>query len=279
LTSRAEPDADALAALYGMAAARCVGGDFAGTEELGTSFLARADDPRIGAGWEMLGLWTLGTAAWHRGRNPDAIAHLGRALRLADEADPALLAAFVQDPAVSIGCFLSAALSRAGRRDEATAQIEAAMGAAEQSGDPFTTVFALWFRALLATFRDDVAEARSVAARARALSVAHGYGFWTAMAGQLESWATVRQPRESAERAGARVALRDHFESYTRSGARMLRPLFCWLLADAELLTGHPTAALRYADDGISFSATTGEELALDRLMQVRSAAAAALSD
>ena len=106
-------------------------------------------------------------------------------------------------------------------------------------GDPLSLVFALFCDAWAATVAEEVTRVLDSATEQAALIGKHGFRHWGIASQFFRGWAEARSgdPRRGEQRIRAALAEMD------ATGTSGYRPLALGLLAEAQLLAGHPAEA------------------------------------
>jgi adenylate cyclase len=190
---------------------------------------------------------TLGITHLYLGDLALARRHLGEALALYDpERDRVRAALYGSDICTVCHAWLSFVLWLQGFPDGALRHADEAIAAARPVHHPLSEAFALAFTAQLHQLRGDMALCRKGAEAALALASQQALPYWAAVAMVLGGWALVKEGQ--AEQGLAR--LRSGLDAYCATGAKVRRPEWLALLAEAYLDIGRieeGSSALREA--------------------------------
>jgi predicted ATPase len=116
-----------------------------------------------------------------------------------------------------------------GYPDQALQRSREAVASARELSHLNTHTHSMYHAARLHLLRGEPREADELAEAALALSTKHGFTFWTAMIPFLQGWSLCLQGRGAQGVARMRAGLTDALAL----GMRMMRPMFCTLLAEA----------------------------------------------
>ena len=185
------------------------------------------------------GHWQVGTVALYRGDLREGQRHLEHALAASRDIVPG---ASVDAPVeLTFLCQGALGVGRAyqGHADAALRLTGQAVGDARRLGDPLSLVFALFCDAWAATVAEEVTRALDSATEQAALIDKHGFRHWGIASPFFRGWAEARSgdPRRGEQRIRAALAEMD------ATGILVYRPLGLGLLAEAQLLAGHPAEA------------------------------------
>ena len=143
------------------------------------------------------------------------------------------------EPTLLCQAYLGVAQAYQGHADAALRLTGQAVSSARRHGDPFGLVFLLHCDAWAATVTEDVTRVLNSTTEAAALVGKHGFRQWGTSAQFFQGWAEARSgdPRRGEQRIRAALAEMD------ATGTRGDRPFVLGLLAEAQLLAGHPAQA------------------------------------
>jgi class 3 adenylate cyclase/predicted ATPase len=198
----------------------------------------RTDDPALAVvahyalGWTGLCLGALPAARQHL---EEAIAHYTPDQRHA----PAFRMG--QDPGVACGAFGAMALWLLGYSAQALAYLNDALALAHELSHPISLAFARCLAATVYQLRRDASATYEHAEAAVALSTEQGFTQWVAMGTSLRGWALAMQGQGEEGMAQVRQGL----AAWRATGAALLVPYFCTLLADVCAHLGHPEDGLQ----------------------------------
>jgi class 3 adenylate cyclase/predicted ATPase len=209
--------------------------------ELGETLLRlgqRTDDPALA----IIAHYALGWTCWWLGALPAARPHLeaGSAHYTPDQRH-ALVFRIGQDPGV--GCLVGVALTLwlLGYPAQALAHIHGALVLAHALSHPYSLAFAQFWAAWVSQVRRDVPAVREHAEAAIALSSEQGFPLWAATGTTLRGWALAMQGQGETGLAQVRQGI----TAYRASGAAVLVPCFCTMLAEVYDYLGHPEDGLQ----------------------------------
>ena len=112
---------------------------------------------------------------------------------------------------------------------------------AHELSHPFSLAFARCWAAIVSQFRRDVPAVHEHAEAAVALSTEQGFPLWVALGTSLRGWALAMQGQ--GEEGMAQV--RQGIAAWRATGAALLVPYFCTLLADVSAHLGHTEDGLQ----------------------------------
>jgi class 3 adenylate cyclase/predicted ATPase len=209
--------------------------------ELGDTLLRlaqRAHDPALA----VLAHQALGMTWFYLGTLPAARQHLEAGIARSTP-DQYRVPAFHlgQDPGV--GCRLYAAMTLwvLGYPEHALAHIHDALTWAHELSHPYSLAFARCFAAVVSQFRRDVPAVHEHAEAAVALATAQGFPYYAALGTSMRGWALALQGQGEAGLAQGRQGL----AAYRATGAAVLVPYLCTVLADVADRLGHPEDGLQ----------------------------------
>jgi tetratricopeptide (TPR) repeat protein len=230
--------ASASAALFGLAVLSEYRGDYAQTQSLLEQRLGEggaADAAAAAASHELLAC-----SLFHQGAYADALDHVDRAAGYGPVEPDVAMVAMGEDVVVGCHAWASLALWALDDRDAAVERAGQAVALARDPGRGHSLVFALVNQARLRQLLGDPAGALGPATEAAALAAEQGVPYLGAAARILAGWATAR----TGDLAAGLAELRAGLEAHAATGARMDRPYFLGLAADACLHAGLAEEAL-----------------------------------
>jgi predicted ATPase len=197
----------------------------------------RADDPAL----TVMAHSSLGNTQLFLGALPAARLHLEEAIaRSTPDQRRALVFPIGQDP--GIRCRISAALLLwvLGYPEQALTRLHEALALAHERAHPHTLASTRCWAAYVYQFCWDVPAVHEQAEAAVALAIEQGFPFWVAAGTILRGWALAMQGQGEAGMAEVCQGI----AAYRATGAALLVPYYCTLLADVAAHLGHP-------DDGL----------------------------
>ena len=209
--------------------------------ELGETLLRlaqRAHDPALA----VIAHYALGFTWFYLGALPAARQHLEEAIaRYTPDQRRAPVFRIGHDPGVACRAFAARTLWLLGYPDQALAHIHEALTLAHELSHPFSLAFARCWAAIVSQFRRDVPAVHEHAEAAVALSTEQGFPLWAAMGTSLRGWALAMQGQ--GEEGMAQV--RQGIAAWRATGAALLVPYLCTLLADVSVHLGHTEDGLQ----------------------------------
>ena len=128
-----------------------------------------------------------------------------------------------------------------GYPEQALARLHDALALAHELSHPYSLAFARCWAAFVSQFRRDVPAVHEQAEAAVALSTEQGFPQWAAMGTSLRGWALAMQGQ--GEEGMAQV--RQGIAAWRATGAALLVPYLCTLLAEVCDHLGHPEDGLQ----------------------------------
>ena len=128
-----------------------------------------------------------------------------------------------------------------GYPEQALARLHDALALAHELSHPYSLAFARCWAAFVSQFRRDVPAVHEQAEAAVALSTEQGFPHWVAWGTSLRGWALAMQGQ--GEEGMAQV--RQGIAAWRATGAALLVPYFCTLLADVCDHLGHTEDGLQ----------------------------------
>jgi len=209
--------------------------------ELGDTLLRlayRAHDSALA----VLAHYALGGASFYLGALPAARQLLEAGLTLyRPDQRRALVFHMGQDLGVSCGAFAAWALWGLGYPDQALARIHETLALAHALSHPLSLAFARVFATFISQGRRDVRAVYAQAEAAAGLSATQGFPQWAAVGMCGRGWALAMQ----SQGAEGIAQIRQGIAAYRATGAAILVPWFCILLAEVSDHLGHPEDGLQ----------------------------------
>jgi predicted ATPase len=209
--------------------------------ELGDTLLRlaqQAHDPALA----VVAHYTLGVTWVYLGALPAARQHLeeGIALYTPDQSRAPVFR-MGHDPGV--GCRLDAAraLWLLGYPDQALARLQEALALAHALSHPVSLAYVRVFAAVVSQLCRDVPAVHEHAEAAVALATEQGFPSWAAWGTSLRGWAAAMQGQAKEGMAQVRQGI----AAWRATGAALLVPYFCTMLADVSDHLGHPEDGLQ----------------------------------
>jgi class 3 adenylate cyclase/predicted ATPase len=203
--------------------------------ELGETLLRlarHADDPALA----VLAHSALGSTWFCLGALPVARQHLEEAIaRDTPDQHRAPVFRIGQDPGVGCRIYAARTLWLLGYPDQALARAHDALALAQELSHPFSLAYAWCCAAMVSQYRRDVPAVHEHAEAAVALATEQGFPFWAAIGTIFRGWALAMQGQ--GEEGMAQV--RQGIAANRATGAALLVPYFCTLLAEVSAHLGH----------------------------------------
>jgi class 3 adenylate cyclase/predicted ATPase len=198
--------------------------------------------------------YALGTTLLYLGQVVPARLHLEQGSVLYDPQQHGS-SPIAQEAGASCLSWVAMALWTLGYPDQALEKGYEALGQAHNLSQPFSLARALLIVALLHHSRRETQAAQEKAEAAMALCTQQGFTFYLAMWTILQGWALSEQGRGEEGIAQIRQGLAD----WESTGARMNRPYFLALLAEAYGKAGCTEEGLRILAESLALVERTGE--------------------
>jgi predicted ATPase len=128
-----------------------------------------------------------------------------------------------------------------GYPDHALSRLHEALALAHELAHPYSLGFARMYAAILAQYRRDVPAVHEHAEAAVALATEQGFTQWVAQGTSMRGWALALQGQGEEGMA----QLRQGIAAWRATGAALLVPYYCTLLADVADRLGHPADGLQ----------------------------------
>ena len=233
--------------------------------DLAEEMLALADDQQ-NIGYELESHRALGMTLLWRGMIVRAREHLEEGRRLYDPNQHHIHAfRYGNDPGIACLVHEAFALWVLGYADQALATSRRAVTLARQLGHPFSLAQALIYSLFIHQCRGEPQVIKKLADEVKTLALEHGFPFWQAEAGIMAGWATAAQGRS---REGI-VQLRNGVTDFLATGARMDKPRWLALLAEAYGINNQPDEGLEAVKEALRVVDGTKECFFQARLCQL----------
>jgi predicted ATPase len=198
----------------------------------------RAEDPALA----VLAHYALGTTWLFLGALPAARLHLEEAIaRYTPDQRRALV--FRSGTDLGVRCRIHAALLLwlLGYPEQALARLHEALALTHELPHPHTLASTRCWAAYVYQFCWDVPAVHEQAEAAVALSIEQGFPFWAAAGMILRGWALAIQGQSE----GGMAQVRQGIAAYRATGAALLVPYYCTVLADVAVHLGHTEDGLQ----------------------------------
>jgi class 3 adenylate cyclase/predicted ATPase/ABC-type transport system involved in cytochrome c biogenesis ATPase subunit len=233
--------------------------------DLAEEMLALADHQQ-NIGYELESHRALGMTLLWRGMIVRAREHLEEGRRLYDPEQHHIHAfRYGNDPGIACLVHEAFALCVLGYADQALATSRRAVTLARQLGHPFSLAQALIYSLFIHQCRGEPQVIKKLADEVKTLALEHGFPFWQAEAGIMVGWATAAQGRS---REGI-VQLRNGVTDFLATGARMDKPRWLALLAEAYGINNQPDEGLEAVKEALRVVDETNECFFQARLYQL----------
>jgi len=160
-----------------------------------------------------------------------------------------------QDPGIACRSFDALVLWQLGYPERALVTISEALTLAQDLAHPFSRVFALAFATWIEQCRGETQRVVELTAALQDLCAKHGFPQWLAAGLIWRGWALAHQ----SQAAEGMVQMQQGLEAFRRTGARMLLPYFCGLLAQAHGAASQVDAGMGALADGLTEVEKHGE--------------------
>ena len=207
-------------------------------------------------GLAMRGHWASEVVFMHMGDFPQALEWHQKALALYDpecHLDDAFL--YAQHPGVVMRSFAAWTLWFLGQPEQASERMQEALTLARDLSEPHGLAHALCSAAILHQLRREPRAAREHAEAALAVSRAHEFILYEAMASVVRGWSLI----EAGPLDEAIEQIRRGLASNQATGTGVLRPHLLALLAEALEKDRRPEEGLRALDEALDVARRTGE--------------------
>jgi class 3 adenylate cyclase/predicted ATPase len=142
-----------------------------------------------------------------------------------------------------------------GYPDQALQRSREAVGSARELSHVHSLTCSMYFAIRLHLLRGEIREADELAEATLTLSRKHGFTFWTALIVFMQGWSLCQQ-RRGAE---GLARMRTGFAAAEATGTKMMRPMFCALLAQAYGEVGQLDEAWRTLSDTLDAIEESGQ--------------------
>jgi predicted ATPase/DNA-binding winged helix-turn-helix (wHTH) protein len=209
--------------------------------ELGDALLRRAHQAHDPA-YAVVAHHTLGVTWFYLGVLPAARTHLEAGIGL-DPPDQRRAPVFHigRDPGLIGRSYAAHVLWLLGYPEQALARVREALTLAHALAHPYDLAFVRCYAAIVAQYRRDVPAVHAHAEAAVALATAQGFPLWVAIGTILCGWARAMQGQGEAGMAQVHQGI----AAYRATGAALLIPYLCTLLADVAAHLGHTEDGLQ----------------------------------
>jgi class 3 adenylate cyclase/predicted ATPase len=218
-------------------------------------------------GYDLESRRALGMTLLWRGMLVPAREHLEEGRRLYNPEQHRIHAVrYGNDPGIACMVHEAFALWVLGYADQALAISRDAMTLARHLDHPFSLVQALIYATFIHHSRGEVLAIRKLADEAKSLAVEHGFPFWQAEASMMAGWAVAVQD----EGKEGLVRLRQGMTDFLATGARMDRPRWLAILAEACRINQQPREGLKAVEEALEIVEETKECFFQARLYQLK---------
>jgi DNA-binding winged helix-turn-helix (wHTH) protein/predicted ATPase len=170
-----------------------------------------------------------------------------------------------QDPEVTSDCYAARALWTLGYPDQALARIERALSVATALSHTESLIVAAHFAGHVHQLRGEASAAQERAEVVLALAEEYGLAVWIGLGRIIRGWALVSQEAV----ADGLDEIRRGLAAYEATGARLWRPYFLGLLAQALVKADRIPEGLAAATEALALVRTTGEQASGAELFRV----------
>jgi predicted ATPase len=202
---------------------------------------------------------TLGVTLYNLGAVASAQTHFAQGIALyAPQQHRA--SAFLYGDDAGVVCHIFAVLSLwiLGYPDQGLARSQEAVTRVQQSAHPFSLAYALDSAAMFHQFRREVRDTQKHAEAAIKLAMEQGFSYLMAYGAVLRGWALAQQVGQAQEGI---EQIQQGMMDYRATGAKVGRPYFLALLAEAYGTLGQPEAGLTVLTEALTLMDTTGERV------------------
>jgi predicted ATPase len=209
--------------------------------ELGETLLRlaqRAGDPALA----VIAHYALGVTWFCLGALPAARQHLEAGIaRYTPDQRRAPVFRIGQDPGVACRLYAIATLWLLGYPTQALARVHEVLALAHELSHPFSLAFTQCWVATVYQVRRDVPAVHEQAEAAIALATEQGFPYWAAYGASLRGWALAMQGQgeEGVDQVRQGIA------AWRATGAALVVPYFCTMLAEVCAHLGHPADGLQ----------------------------------
>lgn len=233
---------------------------------LAEEMLALAREARS-SGYELESHRALGMTSLWRGQFIRAREHFEHGVRTYDPEQHRTHAfQYGNDPGIACMVHEAFALWVLGYPDRALANCRKATMLARRLAHPFSLTQALVYSMFIHQRRGEVQAVQKLADEAKALAIEHGFPFWLAEAGIMRGWAVAALGGTEEGIA----ALRSGFTDFLATGARMDRPRWLALLAEACWSSNQSQEGLKAVSEALAVIEENKECFFQARLCQLK---------
>jgi class 3 adenylate cyclase/predicted ATPase len=198
----------------------------------------RTDDPALA----VIAPYALGIVWFFLGALPTARLHLEAGIaRYTPDQRRAPVFRIGLDPGITCRAFAALTVWFLGYPDQALAHLHEALALAHELAHPYTLAHARYMAAMVSQMRRDVPAVHEHAEAAVALSTEQDFTLWAAWGTSVRGWALAMQGQGEA----GMVQVRQGIVACRATGAGVLVPYFCTLLADVSAHLGHTEEGLQ----------------------------------
>jgi predicted ATPase/class 3 adenylate cyclase len=209
--------------------------------ELGETLLRLAQQAHDSA-LAVIAHYALGVTWYLLGALSAARTHLEEAIaRYAPDQRRVLVFHMGQEPGVACRIYAAATLWLLGYPEQALARLHDTLALAHELSHPYSLAFVWLWAAYVSQFRRDVPAVHEHAEAAIVLSTEQGFIFWAAIGTSCRGWAPAMQGQGEEGMAQARQGI----ATVRATGAALIVPYFCTLLAEVYDHLGHPEDGLQ----------------------------------
>jgi predicted ATPase len=233
--------------LFGIYATYLVRGEVSSAHALAEQLIRRANNAEDSA-LKLYARIALGVALYFMGQFAPALEHLETAITIYDpDRHRQLMLSFGFDAGVWSLCYAAATRWQLGYADQALRQAEEALALARKLSHPLNLAQAELWMSILRQFRREERQVLETTDLLINRSAEYGITDWLDWAGCLRGWATVVEGRHEE---GRTLTLNSQAALEAR-GAKIWRPYFLFLLAEACLEANFIDDGLSAVDDGL----------------------------
>ena len=266
LCARAGSAAQRIQVVWGLQTYHQVRAEFVQARKFAEEILKLAQD----AGEAVLvaiACFHLGTVLIQSGEFVDALTYFQRTISLYDPNQYHPYVAHVRpDYGMFVRCFAAHALWHLGYPEQALTAADQALAIATELARPFDRVVALLYAATLHQFRREHQVTRELAQAAAQLCDEYEYTYYLAWATILLGWVQVETGASEKGIAQIRAGLSD----FDKTGARIRKPYYLSLLAEAVGKTGQVEEGLTLLTQALALTSERGEGWPEAELLRLR---------
>jgi predicted ATPase len=255
ICQRLEPTPELSQVLWGLWTFHAVRAELSTALAIANEFLQLAERGTY-PGVALRGHWTMEITCTHQGHFRPALDHFERALSLyGSDRERGDVMGDALDAGIAVRGFAAWARWFIGEPDRALVPIQEAVALARHLSEPHGLAHALAFAAVCHQLRRERPTAKQYADEAIAVSAEHGLPLYQAMARIVRGWALVGRGNDEQ----AAEEMRQGLAAWQTTGARLMRPHFLALLAEACAPTPRDDSGLRLLDEALALCESTGE--------------------